>query len=428
MVDTMQDTRVATSLDGLARGAGSPHVVSPTAHEADPRLVRAQLKRPAQLPAVGDEPPRKRRATPVGAEDARTEVRVGGGVRVGPGALVGPAARAEPRAEPRAGAGEVATVEAGAGARAGAATVAGARAGTSAEAQKGVGVATSPSAGAGTSANVGAQPLPLVGAGETADEAIRPREEIAHGKRVPPADGGQNGGEATPDPHSTLQKNGADGASPSRRRAAAAKPTKKEKPTVAPKRSRPPKAPASARAPPPVDRPRRKRSRAAVSAATNALVGGTRPRRRLASDDKKPRTKPDSSPPTSSQTPEPMRADSKSGSDPRSRSDATADSSRIAAARAPSLRDHVCYVLRPLSGAPRLDRPAIRSSRDVTVRQLAKHVRAQLERAQLASGIGHVDILCGGVVVAGDLSVGRLDSDVWRRPRGHLTLEYRCST
>jgi hypothetical protein len=92
--------------------------------------------------------------------------------------------------------------------------------------------------------------------------------------------------------------------------------------------------------------------------------------------------------------------------------------------RAPTAFDEVRYELRPVLGAPLLERPALRSSGQVTVVQLSKFIRGQLGARESADVI----ISCAGEELSDTMTLNLLVSEVWPKDDGHLILDYRFET
>lgn len=90
--------------------------------------------------------------------------------------------------------------------------------------------------------------------------------------------------------------------------------------------------------------------------------------------------------------------------------------------RGPTAFDQVKYELRACAGSPLLERPALRSSGQVTMVQVMKFIREQLG---LVDGT-RVVISCAGVDVSDTMTLSLLVDEVWREDNGHLVLNYKC--
>lgn len=88
--------------------------------------------------------------------------------------------------------------------------------------------------------------------------------------------------------------------------------------------------------------------------------------------------------------------------------------------RAPTAYDEVRCELRPSLGAPKLRRPALRSSGQLTVQHVAKFVRMQLA----LDAATNVSISCAGEDLNPSTTLRLIVRRVWPESEGHLVLHY----
>jgi len=89
--------------------------------------------------------------------------------------------------------------------------------------------------------------------------------------------------------------------------------------------------------------------------------------------------------------------------------------------RGPTAFDEVRYELIPLDGAPKLSRPAMRTSGKVSMALLAKYICSVLG---LDASIS-VKLCCSGEDLSDAITLNHLVTHVWPESEGHVVLGYR---
>ncbi|KAI0564679.1 hypothetical protein FGB62_24g023 [Gracilaria domingensis] len=94
--------------------------------------------------------------------------------------------------------------------------------------------------------------------------------------------------------------------------------------------------------------------------------------------------------------------------------------SRMRFLKGPTAFDEVRCELLPLGSAPKLERPALRTTRKVDVSYISRYLRERLELHSTEI----VVIKCAGQELVGTMTLGDLVTHVWPASEGHLVLHY----